>query len=478
MNMIRTNSLSKWIIFICFAAILWSCRKEDFTTDTKDSIKISSDTLWFDTVFTRFTNTTPKSVNKQVWVYNPHKKSIKTKVMLMGGSQSHFRLNVDGEPGVIFNDVEIFPEDSILLFVEVHPDRNNNNPDFNPLIIRDSIIFTTNGNQSKLNLIGWGQDAHYIFRDSIENDTTWANAALPIVVYGYCYVKPNVTLTIKEGMKVHFAPGSWLYVEGKIKIEGSKDNLVVFQGDRLQPGWSETAGQWGGIWINYPSYENEISCALIKNGSVGIYSDSIPGQPNRLNVKVSQTQIRNMSFDGIASRYGNIEVENSVISHCDRFGLYASFGGNTRLRHNTFYHSKNDKKGAAVGITNRWRDDVIPSIIKGVYPISYYLTNNIIDGLREDNDEFIFDVDFSKAEPPTSIVYNLIKTTLEVFAQPNLNNLININPKFTKVSEYNFVPLPESPVKGKGLQDAPLISIDLLNKTRPNPPSLGAIELE
>jgi hypothetical protein len=470
----------KWFYLLFWAVIIttiWSCKKEQFTTNENDSIKLSTDTLWFDTVFTRFNQTSPKSVNKQILVYNPHKKSIRTNIVLAGGQQSFFRLNVDGEPGQVFNDVEILPEDSIFIFVEVHPEQNQNSPEFNPLIIRDSIMFTTNGNTSQVNLIGWGQDAHYILRDSIENDTIWAQQELPVVIYGYCYVKPNVTLTIKEGMKLHFAPGSWLYVEGKLIVEGSAENQVIFQGDRLQPSWSETAGQWGGIWINYPSYDNQISHALIKNGTVGVYSDSIPGKDGELNVKVSATQVRNMTFDGIASRYGNIEVENSVVSHCNRFGFFASFGGDVKLRHNTFYHSLNDKKGAAVGISNIWRDETIPAIIKGTYPMSYYVTNNIIYGRRTDLELFL-DVEASKLNAPTTIVYNLIQTEIASLKESVLNNIINQNPQFTQVSEFNFIPKPESPVIGKGVTDAPLIQLDFNNKTRSNPPSIGALEPE
>ena len=214
-----------------------SCKKESFTTSGQ--VEVNTDTLWFDTVFTKVTTRLPLSVNKQILLYNPNNESIRTSIRLGGGLSSHFRLNVDGEPGYDFNEVEIFPNDSIFIFVEVHPGPNNNNPTYNPLIIQDSILFSTNGNESKTMLIGWGQDAHYIFRDSIELDTTWANDKLPIVVYGYCYVKPEAKLTIEKGVKVYFSPRSWLFVEGKLDMKGTKDEPIVMQGARLgRDSWS------------------------------------------------------------------------------------------------------------------------------------------------------------------------------------------------------------------------------------------------
>ncbi len=186
-------------------------------------------------------------------------------------------------------------------------------------------------------LIGWGQDAHYIFRDSIETDTTWSNNKLPIVVYGYCYIKPNVNLTIEEGMNIHFAPRSWLFVEGKLDVKGDIDNPVLMQGDRLQPSWEEESGQWGGIWISHPSHSNTIEHAIIKNGTVGVYCDSVPGEENKKNVTINKTMIRNMSFDGISGKGSTIHVQNSVSTNCGRFTFLGANGGDYTLLHNTFY---------------------------------------------------------------------------------------------------------------------------------------------
>ncbi|CAI8236858.1 MAG: Uncharacterised protein [Bacteroidia bacterium] len=470
------QSLLKYSLFIFgLYATISSCKKDELNTNTNSQITINRDTLWFDTVFTNINSTAPKSVNKQILVYNPYDQRIKTSIRLGGGSNSHFRLNVDGEAGSSFSDIELYPNDSIFLFVEVHPDPNNNSPDFNPLIIRDSILFNTNGNESKTMLIGWGQDAHYIFRDSIETDTTWSNNKLPIVVYGYCYVKPGVNLTIEEGMNIHFAPRSWLFVEGKIDIKGKVDNPVLMQGDRLQPSWEEESGQWGGIWISHPSYDNTIEHAIIKNGTVGVYCDSVPGEENKRNVTINKTMIRNMSFDGISGKGSTIHVQNSVSTNCGRFTFLAANGGNYTLLHNTFYTGRRDfsRREPTFAYLNRRRDE-FGSILE-TYDIQFYFVNNIIDGVLSET-EIGEDIDYSRVITPSVVDYNLIKTNKAIYTGSGSSNIINASAKFKDSYNFNFDLDTLSAAKDMAFPLNPSIDEDFLNRARIGNADLGAYE--
>jgi len=451
-----------------------SCKKETFTTSSDHAVTVNNDTLWFDTVFTKASVRWPLSVNKQILVHNPYKESIRTNIILGGGANSHYRLNVDGESGHTFENVEIFPNDSIFLFVEVHPDPNNNSPEFNPLIIRDSILFETNGNQSKTMLIGWGQDAHYIFRDSIETDTTWANSNLPIVVYGYCYVKPDVTLTIEKGMQVHFAPSSWLFVEGKVNIQGSKEEPVLMQGDRLQPAWEERAGQWGGIWLNWPTHGNRIEHAVIKNGTVGVYCDTIPGEASSENVTISKTMIRNMSYDGVAGRGSRIVMYNSISANCGRHTFLASEGGDYYVYNCTFFTDGRDfgRNNPTFGYTNRTRDQF--NNITAIYPIRYDFRNNIIDGINRDG-EIAGDIDTSQLFEPWHIENNMLKTE-QLNTYGTGNNELNKDPKFLDIDAYNFDLDSLSAAKNAGQELNPPVLDDYCNRPRTGLPDAGAFE--
>jgi hypothetical protein len=469
------NSTLKYFALLGFIYIAFSaCRKESFTTT--ESVIVNTDTLWFDTVFTKVATRTPLSVNKQILVYNPSKESIRTSIRLGGGPNSHFRLNVDGEPGYSFTDIEIFPEDSLFLFVEVHPDPNNNSPEFNPLIIRDSLLFSTNGEESKTMLIGWGQDAHYIFRDSIESDTTWANDKLPIVVYGYCYVKPDVKLTIEKGMKVHFSPRSWLFVEGEVAIKGTKEEPVLMQGDRLQPAWEERSGQWGGVWISYPSYGSTIEHAIIKNGTVGVYCDSTAGRDGERNVTLKKTMIRNMSFDGISGKGSTIYAENCVSTNCGRFGFLANQGGDYTLYHNTFYTDGRDfsRQEPTFAYLNVRRDPITNAVLE-TYDIKFTFLNNIVDGINLDG-EIFGDLDFSKVDSPSVVDYNLLRSTSDIYFGTGSSNIELDNITYVDKTNYNLDLDTLSPARNKAILLSPIIPQDYCDRARDNTPDIGAYE--
>jgi len=469
----------KYIFFtFCIYITFSACRKEKFTLDSKDSVTVDTDTLWFDTVFTKAKLGLPLSVNKQIIVKNPSKKSIRTSITLAGGTQSHFRLNVDGVPGHTFQNVEIFPEDSVFLFVEVHPDPNNNSPEFNPLIIRDSLLFNTNGNESKTMLIGWGQDAHYICRDSIETDTTWSNTDLPIVVYGYCYVKPDVLLTIEKGMQIHFAPRSWLFVEGKVDIKGSKEEPVLMQGDRLQPDWEERAGQWGGIWISHPSYGSTIEHATIKNGTVGVYCDSTPGLDGERNVTIRKTMIRNMSFDGISGKGSTIYAENSVSTNCGRFTFLGDQGGDYTLIHNTFYTGGKDfsRQNPTFAYLSTRRDPLTNAILQR-YTLKFTFLNNIIDGINSEG-EIVGDLE-GTIETPSVVDYNVLRSKDNFYFGSGSNNIQKDGENlFKDAFNYNLdLDSTNTPIaKDKAFLVMPTITEDHCDRVRDAKPDIGAFE--
>ena len=457
--LIKSNSLLIFFVALVFSS---ACRKEKFRVDPNSALEISTDTLFFDTVFTKANPGVPKSVNKQIIVRNPYKESIKTSIRLDGGAQSHFRLNVDGEPGFEFKDVEILPKDSIFLFVEVHPDPNNNHPDFNPLIIRDSLLISTNQSQQEVQLVGWGQDAVYHFRDSMEQDQVWDDTTRPVVIYGFFYVKPNTKLTIGKGMKLHFAPQSWLYVEGQIDVRGEKNREVVLQGDRLEPDWEERHGQWGGILITDPSHSNRIQHAIIKNGIVGVYCDTSSGDPNQPNVEISQCMIRNMTYDGISGKYSHIVLENSVIRNCGRANVYGVFGGEYHIRHNTFYMDGRtfSHGGPSFFLANVDRDPLTNAVLS-THELRFNVLNNIIWGTYET--EAFLDLEASMLSEAV-MDYNLIKSNRPEFFGSGLSNIGDQSPLFLDEQRYNLDLDTLSPAKDYGLDLG--VSIDYCDRSR------------
>ncbi|MDP4188188.1 MAG: hypothetical protein Q8905_09085, partial [Bacteroidota bacterium] len=144
--------LLKYIILVfCSAILLFSCQSEKFNDNPYVKLKFSQDTVSFDTIFT--TIGTPTKLLK---IYNPTSQSVKiSKVFLAGGGQSAFKLNIDGSEINPVENIEIYPHDSLFLFVIAKVEQNFTDA---PLFVHDSIVFITNGNMQHVELCAWGQD--------------------------------------------------------------------------------------------------------------------------------------------------------------------------------------------------------------------------------------------------------------------------------------------------------------------------------
>lgn len=321
-------------LFVVLIAPIFSCRKDTLITDSSAKIDFSADSILFDTVFTTIGSTT-----KYFIIYNRHSSPIKiSSLKLGGGNSSQFRMNVDGVASKSLTDITIPAKDSLFIFVAVTVNPTNKN---SPLIIRDSILFTTNGNQQKVILEAWGQDAYYhypnkllkftdgtgLFYDSIPCNAIWTNDK-PHVIYGYALVDQGCTLTIQQGASVYLHKGAtlWVYNGGRLDIQGSQTSPVTFQGDRLEAEYKDIAGQWGKIWFSGGSSNSKIDWAIIKNGIVGIEMDTITNSNDSLTI--SNTIIKTMTGAAI---FGNdcshIYGYNCVFANCQQICGYFNLGG-------------------------------------------------------------------------------------------------------------------------------------------------------
>lgn len=473
-------NFSKATFILLILAYLSGCKPEEFITDSNAKLRFSNDTILFDTILSQIKQGTPKSVNRQFLVINPHDSKIKATIFLGGGDKSIFRLNVDGDPGIRFENIEIRAHDSIFLFVEAYANPNNNSV-ANPLIIRDSVVFITNGNLQNVQILAWGQDAIYHFADSTETDLVWANKTKPYVIYDYFYVKPGATLTIKEGVKVYFSPYSTLYTEGTLKIEGTTNEPVIFEGDRTSDKYSDKfsavqyynlPGQWYGLIYGWPSKGNVIKNARIKNAVWGVRVDS-SSSDGQATVNISNTFIQNMSSNAVIGTRANFRIENSVLANCGSSCLYTYKGGDYDLRHCTIsgYCDFGGTTNPALAVTNRLRDQFYN--ILETYPLRFTILNSVVWGPKEN--EFLTDIDNTKLFVWVPI-NNVIKCKTINFNQPGFKNYMNKDPKFRDFATYNFEMDTLSSAKDSGLILTPPISTDFKGILRDNRPDIGAYE--
>lgn len=343
---------------IILGEMLWGCNKPVFD---KVQLQFSTSSITFDTVFTTLGSTT-----RQFTVYNPSEQDLKVDVFLGGGSRSSFSLNVNGVAGNQQQGVIIPAKDSIFVFVKVTINPGNTNQ---PFLVSDSVVFQNGQIQQQVNLTAYGQDAHFIVADpasgikvvAAEGETvTWHNDKPYVVFGGWAAVDSLGTLNIEPGTRIYFHKGSGLLVwrYGNIHVNGTKEQPVIFRGDRLEAQYDADCNQWDRIWILEGSEENTINYAIISNAFVGLQIepwggyDEITVTGNR-NV-ITNTIIKSTLNSGIVARYSNIEATNCVIANNGSCSLQLE-GGEYDFKHVTvgnYYSGTPARKNPGLYLSN------------------------------------------------------------------------------------------------------------------------------
>lgn len=486
----RRNIL-KFLFILTFVWVLFACQKDEFFFETSGSLSFSADTVMFDTIFTTVGSTT-----RQLKIYNPHNRPILiSSIALAGGSASSFSINIDGMPDHTAKDIELAAKDSMFIFVRVTVDPNSQNT---PFIVSDSLVFVTNDQLQQVKLVAWGQNAHYhtpqYFPHNmspysiITENTTWTNDK-PHLVYGWVVVDSSYTLTIEEDAQIHFHnnSGIWVYKDGTLKVEGSMNAPVVFQGDRLESWYENMPGQWGrlmynghhlsmGIWLSSGSIDNEIDYAIIRNGDTGIRADTV-GNSTNPTLRISNTIIENMSTSGIYAQGSYIEGENVVISNIGIHALILSLGGRYDFKHSTFanYWTYSSRQTQTVVLNNYYTD--INNNIQLRDLLQANFGNCIIYGSIEE--ELLLDFHPS-ATSNFYFDHCLLRTQEDITDANHYNNCIkNSQPLFEDTAEGDYRLKSNSPALNAGsITIAQSVPFDILGTPRTASPDIGAYERE
>ena len=327
--------------------LLGACNPEKIRDTSDTFLEFSTDTLSFDTVFT-----TLGSATRSFKVFNPYDEIINiTSIELENTSNDFFRLNIDGNPVNSDTEVEILPNDSIYIFAEVTID-----PDepltSSPFFIEDRVTFVTNGNTQDILLLAWGQNANYIPNSSNKGgqallscdfgSVTWDDEK-PYVIYGILLID-SCELVLPEGADIYVHGGIAFTEEGapfndgiivvlkdgKLTVDGSDVNPVSIQGDRLESGFAEVPGQWGGILISDESKGSVFRHATIKNSIVGVRVDSLA------EMELYNCQFLNQSSSGLLGYHaGNVYVENSLFANSGSSAVSLQYGGDYEFNYCT-----------------------------------------------------------------------------------------------------------------------------------------------
>lgn len=296
-----------FVIFISISLLIFSCKKETFITSGEASLIISTDSLKYDTVFT-----TAGSVTQSFKIINNNaQKLLISSIKLMGGNNSPYKININGVESSEQRDIDIEAGDSIYVFATVNI---NPSADHLPFIVQDSILISYNGNSRFVQLEAYGQNAHFLLNHVIETNERWTND-LPYVIIGNLRVDTNATLTIDPGCKLYMHANATLIIDGTLQTNGTKNNEVVFSGDRLDEYYRDLPGTWPGMYFSSSSINNQLNYTVIKNANdaISIEQPSTNGNPK---LTLHQCIIDNALQTGIFALNSSISADNTLISNC------------------------------------------------------------------------------------------------------------------------------------------------------------------
>ena len=148
----------KNIIFSILTIFMFNSCVDESIFSGSTSLKMSADTIFFDTIFTRQPGSTyPISVTKIFSVRNNENAWVKANFKLGGGKNSPYKINIDGVAGPEINNLEIGPNDSVFVFLQCALDANNTT---NPALVLDSLMATVGQTTTKTLFAAYGWDAH------------------------------------------------------------------------------------------------------------------------------------------------------------------------------------------------------------------------------------------------------------------------------------------------------------------------------
>ncbi len=494
------------IIFLSILISLASCR-EDFSTErSSGKLEFSKSKIYLDTVFTNIGSST-----YTLKVYNRSSKDINIPTVQLGkGINSKYRLMVDGrtENGKIFNNVELLANDSLYIFVETTVDIASANP--TSLTYDDQILFDSGSNQQKVDLTTLIQDANFLFPNRTlspivyetisvngfqagtrghtltSTELNWTSSK-PYVIYGNVVVPTGSTLNIGAGTRVYFHDSATLIVNdgATLNIAGglnifdpitgaiTTQNEVTFEGDRLEPAFENTPGQWGAVFI-LSNNNNTINHLTLKNATLGVYAVSNLNVPKLI---INNSQFYGCSNFGILARNSNIVGKNVVINSAGQASLACLEGGTYDFTHCTFNNNWQSSSQRAVILTDNFTTGNVVSIAN----LSSNFKNCIIYGTTNNYELFLdkkgsnFNTTFTNCLVKFSESNsNLSNPSLyDAVRNPSFNNKINLSPLFKNASKNKLNVLVGSPVIG----NANFVNsnfLDILGQTRVNPSDIGA----
>ncbi|MEQ8626384.1 hypothetical protein [Ekhidna sp.] len=441
--------------------ILWAAcepTEESISFDSSLSLVFSNDTVAFDTLLSE-----RRSSTRRLTVYNPNEEAIQLSEIALGKSEnSDYSVIINGKQQHSVRNERLLGGDSLMVLVEVNVQARDENL---PYIVKDSIIFRWNTNEEHVKLVSYGQDVTDIGNVTICDETWTSNR--PYIISDTVLVGSNCGLIIEKGTNIYFENDAALFIQGTLTAIGDSADHIVFRNARFDGIYDQVPGQWNGIYFLEGSADNEIAFAEIFNGQVGLRLGS-PDDDNIPDVRVSNTEIFNMSTAGILAFTSDLSATNTLIYNCGSYLVGGFAGGNYSFTQCTF--SNEPALFVQDEPTVQFSDNIVISEDELLTDdLSLDMTNCIVWGSGED--ELLIN-NGGGANILLSLNSNILKSSQEIAS--NFTSQENNFPGFTNAFANDYTLDTLAFAKDKGVDAG--VKNDLRGMLRDNQPDIGAFE--
>lgn len=147
----------------------------------------------------------------------------------------------------------------------------------------------------------------------ISSDMNWSIAGSPYIVVGNTLLSSGYTITIDPGVEVKFNSNTTIQIDGGLIAIGTAQNRIRFTSNQINP----APGDWGEIHYTNTSSGDMRYCDVLYggNGTGSIHIDNSSPYFNHCKISYS-------SSDGVYCSGAACQIDSSVVSYCNGYGLY------------------------------------------------------------------------------------------------------------------------------------------------------------
>ncbi len=345
-----------------------------------------------------------------------------------------------------------------------------------PFILSDTIQIDYNGNQRLIKLEAYGQNAIFLNKVKLTGNVAW-NRNLPYVILGGIQIDTNATLNISAGTKIYLHANAPFLVDGTLLANGTKQDKIIFSGDRLDADYKGLPASWPGIYFRNTSKNNSLKHTVIKNAYQGVIAQQLSVTSNP-KLKLSQCIIDNIYDAGILGINTNIYADNCLISNCGS-NVQLGFGGDYRFINCTVVSYGNfyfNHKNPVLQVSNF----ISQGATNVTAPLTAIFRNCIFwgDGGPVE-DEIIVG---KQGTDPFSVTFDhiLYKAKNDLTNATFVSSIKNVPPNFDSINisrniyDFHFTKYPSAAIINAGV--ATPFPFDLDDKLRDAKPDIGCYE--